>query len=204
MFAMYEVVFFVFSIILITAAVMVITLRNSVYAALFLVLLFFSSAVLWIMMQAEFLALVLIFIYVGAVTTLFLFIVMMLNVTFSKKQEKFVRFFPFALMTILLLVVTMITIINSRYSGTYSIVPFSRVPSNFSNVKIIGTLLYTNYLYPFEIAAIILLVATISAVALALHDREKCNTKVQRVSEQLQVTKLNRLRIIKMEAEKDR
>nr|WP_039669835.1 NADH-quinone oxidoreductase subunit J [Coxiella endosymbiont of Amblyomma americanum] len=201
---MYEVVFFVFSIILITAAVMVITLRNSVYAALFLVLLFFSSAVLWIMMQAEFLALVLIFIYVGAVTTLFLFIVMMLNVTFSKKQEKFVRFFPFALMTILLLVVTMITIINSRYSGTYSIVPFSRVPSNFSNVKIIGTLLYTNYLYPFEIAAIILLVATISAVALALHDREKCNTKVQRVSEQLQVTKLNRLRIIKMEAEKDR
>ena len=200
MFPVYEVIFFIFATVLIAAAVMVILSRNSVYAVLFLVLAFFSSAVLWMMMQAEFLALVLIFVYTGAVMTLFLFVVMMMNVDLAKTEEKFVRFLPFALIAMLLLITTMVIVISPSHFGIAS-VSLPHVPANFSNVRAMGYLLYTNYLYPVEISAVILLVAIIAAITLSFHGR-KSDTKTQRISEQLRVKKSDRLRIVKMKVEK--
>ena len=196
----YEVIFFIFAAILIAAAVMVIISRNPVHSVLFLVLAFFASATLWMMMQAEFLALVLIFVYAGAVMTLFLFVVMMLNIDLSKIQERFVRFLPFALIAMLLLIVTMVVVVSPRHFGIAAISLY-RVPANFSNVKAIGSLLYTDYLYPFEIAAVILLVAIISAITLTFHGR-KPGTKMQKIPGQLKIKKSDRLRVIKMKTEK--
>lgn len=200
MFPIYEVIFFIFAIVLIAAATMLIVSHNPVHAVLFLVLAFFASAVLWVMMQAEFLCLVLIFVYVGAVMTLFLFVVMMLNIDLSKIQQKFVRFLPFGLLSMLLLIATMIVVVSPRHFGMAS-TTLPRVPANFSDTKAIGALLYTHYLLPFEIAAVILLVAIIASITLAFHGR-KSDTKLQRIWEQLEATKENRLRVIKMKAEK--
>lgn len=201
MFPIYNVIFFIFAIILIAAATMVIVSRNPVHAVLFIMLAFFASAVLWMMMQAEFLSLILIFVYLGAVMTLFLFIVMMLNIGLSKMEQKFVRFLlPLGLLLILLLIATMVFIIKPRYFG----VAFTTLPcvhANFSNSKAIGVLLYTHYLLPFEIAAVILLVAVVAAITLAFHGR-KSDIKSQRIQEQLETTKENRLRVIKMKVEK--
>lgn len=200
MFPIYKVVFFIFAAVLIAAAVMVITSRNPVRAILFLVLAFFASAVLWMMLQAEFLSLVLIFVYVGAVMTLFLFVVMMLNIDLSKLQEKFVRYLPFGLVVMVLLVGTMILVVSPKHlPATTS--HLKLFPANYSNVKAMGILLFTDYLYPFEIAAVILLVAMIAAITLAFHGR-KPNTKSQKISEQLKAQKKDRLRIVKMKAEK--
>ncbi|WP_304985430.1 NADH-quinone oxidoreductase subunit J [Coxiella-like endosymbiont] len=200
MFPIYEVIFFIFAALLIAATVMVIISRNPVHAVLFLVLAFFASAILWMMMQTEFLALVLIFVYVGAVTTLFLFVVMMLNIDLSKTQEKFVRFLPFGLIAMFLLIATMIVVVSPRRFGIAA-VSFPCMSANFSNVKAMGSILYTDYLYPFQIAAVILLVAIIAAITLAFHGR-KPDAKVQRISEQLEVKKSDRLRLVKMEIEK--
>ena len=193
--------FFIFAAILIAAAAMVITLRNSVYAALFLALTFFTSAILWMMMQAEFLALVLIFIYVGAIMTLFLFVVMMLNINLAKMQEKFVRFLPFSLIVILLFITTMVVVISLRHFRNVATSSLPFIPANVSNVRDMGNLLYANYFYPVEIAAIILLVAIISVISLAFYGRRP-DTKSQRVPEQLKVKKLNRLRIVKIEVKR--
>ncbi|WP_264435627.1 NADH-quinone oxidoreductase subunit J [Coxiella endosymbiont of Dermacentor marginatus] len=200
MLPIYEIIFFIFSAILITATVMVIISRNSVYAAFFLVLTFFASAILWMMMQAEFLALVLIFIYVSAIMTLFLFVVMMLDINLSKTREKFVKFLPFSVTAVLLLIATMIITVNLHHFGI-SIISLPQVPDNNSNIKAIGSLLYTDYLYPFEIAAVILLVAIIAVITLAFHGR-RSDAKVQRVPEQLKVEKLDRLRVVKIKMEK--
>lgn len=200
MFPTYEVVFYVFAVILIVTAVMVIISRNPVRAILFLVLAFVASSVLWMMMQAEFLSLVLIFVYVGAVMTLFLFVVMMLNIDLSKMQEKFVRYLPLGILVVLLLIATMIVALYSKHS-LLSTDALQRFPANYSNVKAMGTLLYTHYIFAFEIASVILLVAMVSAITLAFHGR-KPNTKAQRVSKQLRAQKKDRLRIIKMKAEK--
>lgn len=200
MLPIYEIVFFIFSAILITATVMVIISRNSVYAAFFLVLAFFASAILWMMMQAEFLALVLIFVYVSAIMTLFLFVVMMLDMNLSKMKEKFVKFLPFSVIAVLLLIVTMIITVNLHHFGIF-VISLPQMPDNFSNIKAIGSLLYTDYLYPFEIAAIILLVAIIATITLAFHGR-KSDAKVQRIPEQLKVEKLDRLRVVKIKMEK--
>lgn len=200
MFPTYEVIFYISAIILLAAAVMVIVSRNPVRAILFLVLAFVASAVLWMMMQAEFLSLVLIFVYVGAVMTLFLFVVMMLNIDLSKVQEKFVRYLPLGIIVVLLLIATMIVALHPNYSvlGSDTLKPY---PAHYSNVKAMGTLLYTQYLLAFEIAAVILLVAMISAITLAFYGR-KPNTKSQRIIEQIKAEKKDRLRIVKMKVEK--
>lgn len=200
MLPIYEIMFFIFSAILIASTVMVIISHNSVHSAFFLVLAFFASAVLWMMMQAEFLSLVLIFVYVSAIMTLFLFVVMMLDINLSKMKEKFVKFLPFGLTVMLLLIATMVIAVNLHRFGI-SVISLPHVPANFSNVKAIGSLLYTAYLYPFEIAAIILLVAIISAITLAFHGRRP-DAKVQRVPEQLKVKKSDRLRVVKIKMEK--
>ncbi|PMB54696.1 NADH-quinone oxidoreductase subunit J [Coxiella endosymbiont of Rhipicephalus microplus] len=200
MFSIYEAIFFIFAVILIAAALMVIISRNPVHAVLSLVLAFFASAILWMMMQAEFLALVLIFVYVGAVMTLFLFVVMMLNINLSTIQAKFVKFLPFSLIVMFVLIASMIVVVSHRLFGI-SAVSLPCVSANFSNVKVMGSLLYIDYLYPFQIAAVILLVAIIAAITLAFHGR-KSDTKVQQIPQQLKVKKLDRLRLVKMEIKK--
>lgn len=200
MFPTYQVIFFIFAIMLIAAAVMVIVSRNPVHSILFLVLAFFASAILWMMLQAEFLALILIFVYVGAVMTLFLFVVMMLNIDLSKIREQFVRFLPIGILIMLLLIATMVVVVLPKHlpSATSHL---THLPASFSNVKAMGNLLYTDYLLPFEIASIILLVAIIAAITLAFYGR-KPNTKAQNIAKQLMASKKNRLRVVKMKAEK--
>ena len=201
MFPVYNIIFFIFAIVLIYAATMVVVSRNPVHAVLFVMLAFFSSAVLWMIMQAEFLSLILIFIYLGAVMTLFLFVVMMLNIDLSKMEKKFVGLLSsLGLLSILILISTMAVIVRPRYFSLAS-TTLLRVPDNFSNSKAMGVLLYTHYLLPFEIAATILLVAIIAAITLAFHER-KSNTKSQCIREQLEITKENRLHVIKMKVEK--
>lgn len=199
-FPIHQVVFFFFSAILIAAALMVIFSRNPVYSVLFLVLAFFASAVLWMSLQAEFLALVLIFVYVGAVMTLFLFVVMMLNVDLSAMKEGFVRYLPVGLLAAVLLIGTMFLVIGPEHLKEASTMP-THYSANYSNVKVMGVLLYTHYLYPFEIASLILLVAIISAIALAFHSRRPDN-KSQKISKQLKANKKDRLRIVDIKADK--
>src|SRR3990167_6284406 len=200
MFPTYAVVFYIFSALLLMSAVGVIIVRNPVQAVLFLVLAFVSSAVLWMMLQAEFLSLVLIFVYVGAVMTLFLFVVMMLNIDLSKIREKFVRYLPYGLGIMGLLVATMIVAISpERFFAMANRLP--SFPAHYNNVQAMGMTLYTEYLYPFEIAAVILLVAIVAAIALAFHGRKK-DTKSQRIAQQLKANKRNSLRIIKMRSER--
>jgi len=198
-FPIHQVVFFFFSAILVGAAVMVISSRNPVYSVLFLVLSFFATAVLWMLLQAEFLSLVLIFVYVGAVMTLFLFVVMMLNIDLSAMKEGFVRYLPYGFLAMVLLVGTMLLVIGPKHLGEASVLP-THYPANYSNTKAMGTLLFTHYLYPFELAAVILLVAIIAAIALAFHGR-KADNKAGKVSEQLQARKRDRLRIVDIKAE---
>lgn len=173
--------------------------RNPVHAALFLVLAFFASAVLWMLLQAEFLSLLLIFVYVGAVMTLFLFVIMMLDIDPSTMRKKFAHYLPFALIVIALLVGTILLVISPEHLKEASVLP-AQYPANYNNTKVMGTLLFTQYIYPFEIAAAILLVAMISAITLAFHGR-KPGSKSQKISEQLRANKRDRLRIVDIKAE---
>lgn len=198
-FPIYQVIFYVFAAILLVAGLLVITSRNPVRAILFLVLAFFASAVLWMIIQAEFLALVLIFVYVGAVMTLFLFVVMMLNIDLVVTKEKFIRHLPVGVLALLALVALMIMVVSPKHL-TFAQQGFTAFPADYNNTKMLGELLYTDYILPFEIAGLILLVAMISAITLAFHGR-KPNTKSQSISQQHLATKKNRLRIVKMKAE---
>ena len=196
----HQIIFYVFSAIVIVSALLVILLKNPVKAALFLVLAFFASSVLWMMLQAEFLALALIFVYVGAVMTLFLFVVMMLNPNIAVQREGFVRYFPFAAI-ILALFVGMMFYVASPSHFVKSGLMLTSQPASYSNAAAMGQLLFTKYLYPFELAAMILLAAIISAISLAFFGR-KPGTKSQIIAKQLQAKKSERLRIINMEADK--
>ena len=198
-FPIHQVVFYVFSAVLIASAVMVISARNPVHNVLFLVLAFFASAVLWMLLQAEFLSLVLIFVYVGAVMTLFLFVVMMLNIDLSAMRQKFVRYLPFGLLVIVLLVGTILFVIGPKHLKEAATLP-AYYPADYNNTKVMGTLLFTEYLYPFEIAAVILLVAIIAAIALAYRGRKPDN-KAKKVPEQLKARKQDRLRIVDIKAD---
>jgi len=195
-----QIVFFFFSFVLISAATMVIVSRNPVRAILFLVLTFFASAVLWMLIQAEFLSLVLIFVYVGAVMTLFLFVVMMLNIELAEIKGGFVRYLPYGILVMVLIVGMLFLAVGPKHLKLATVLP-AKFSADYSNVRVMGTLLFTDYLYPFEIAAVILLVAIISAIALAFHGL-KPDTKSQRATEQINAKKEDRLRIIKMKAEK--
>jgi NADH-quinone oxidoreductase subunit J len=201
MFPIYPVVFFSFALLVVMAAVMVVFSRNPVRAVLFLVLCFFGSAVLWMLLQAEFLALVLIFVYVGAVMTLFLFVVMMLNIDLSRLKEGFVRYLPLGLLALILLVGLMAYVADPAHVGSLKNAHLMRVGPHHSNTTVMGMVLYTDLIYPFEIAAVILLVAIVASITLVFRGRRH-DTKGQDVSQQQQASKADRLRIIKMKAEK--
>lgn len=196
---MLQVVFYFFSALLLLAAVMVITARNPVHGVLFLVLAFFASAVLWMLLQAEFLSLALIFVYVGAVLTLFLFVVMMINIDLTPLREGFVRYLPFGIIVMVLLVSLMVFVIGPQHFGL-SYATLALRPANYSNVQDLGNVLYTQYMYAFELAAVVLLVAIIAAISLAFRGRR--NSKLQNIDAQIAADPKTRVRLVKMSAEK--
>ncbi len=162
--------FYVFAAVLLFAAVRVITVRNSVHAALFLVLAFFTSAALWLLLEAEFLAIVLVLVYVGAVMVLFLFVVMMLDINLSPLREGFVQYLPLGALIAGVIILEMGLVAYSRFFSSPQF-HFTPQPADYSNTKELGSVLYTVYVYPFEIAAVILLVAIVAAIALTMRKR---------------------------------
>jgi len=192
-----SIIFYVFAAVLIVSALRVITAHNPVHAAMFLVLSFFTAAALWLLIYAEFLALVLILVYVGAVMVLFLFVVMMLDINFDKLREGFWQHLPIAATVAVLMVGQMALLlagkaINLKDSAT--IAP----AAGASNTRELGRILYTDYLLPFELAAVVLLVAMVAAIALTLRARKEVKTQV--IGDQVRVKSTDRLKIIKMDA----
>ena len=197
-----EVLFYIFSILLIAASVMVITAKNPVHSAVFLVFAFVTTAALWIVLEAEFLALVLILVYVGAVMTLFLFVVMMLNVKKLPEREGVVRYMPFAVIILgIILGITFIAIGPSHFGIGAHAVPAHHGP-NYSNTKELGSVLYTQYALGFELAACILLVAIVAAITLSFRGRQK-DSLGQKPHEQVAVRREDRVRIVKMQSEQN-
>jgi len=192
------IVFYSFAAWLIFAALMVISSKHSVKSALFLVLSFVSASAIWMLLEAEFLAISLIVVYVGAVMVLLLFVVMMLDVDYAALRQGFVRKLPIALViSIGFFVILYNFITHGDFSAANYPIPEAK-PAGYSNIKELGRVLYTEYVIAFEVAAVILLVAIISAIALTFRGRR--NRKVQNISKQLQANKKNRLKIVKMDA----
>ncbi len=196
-----QIIFYIFATILVLSALGVITARNPVHAALLLVLAFFTSAALWLLLEAEFLAIVLVLVYVGAVMVLFLFVVMMLDINIARMREGFARYLPVGALVAVLIAAQMVLVVGSRHFGLDPTAAPVRHPADYSNTEALGSVLYTVYVYPFEIAAAILMVAIISAIALTLRKRTQ-NTKYQNPSEQVLVRREDRVRIVKMPSEK--
>jgi len=194
------VVFYVFAAILLAAALRVITARNPVHAALYLVLAFFTAAAIWLLLRAEFLAITLVLVYVGAVMVLFLFVVMMLDINLERLREGFWKNLPLAVVVGGVMAFEMVAVLAQRYFGVPTRTPM--VPADYSNTKELGRVLYTQYVYAFEIAAVILLVAIIAAIALTLRRRK--DSKAQDPAQQVAVRRAERVRMVSMPAEKDR
>jgi NADH-quinone oxidoreductase subunit J len=188
--------FYLFSFVLIMSALGVITSRNPVYAALFLVLSFVTAAGLWMLLFAEFLALTLILVYVGAVMVLFLFVVMMLDINFDKLREGFRQNAFVAALVGIVMLAEMAILLGGKSLGLAGAMPGA--PAAVSNTKELGRVLYTEYLLPFELAAVVLLIAMIAAIALTL--RERRGSKSQDIGAQVRVKSGDRLKIIKMDA----
>jgi NADH-quinone oxidoreductase subunit J len=193
------VVFYAFATILLLAAVTVIVSRNPVHAALFLVLAFFTASAIWLLLRAEFLAIALVLVYVGAVMVLFLFVVMMLDINLEQLREGFWQYLPIGALVAGLMAAEMAAVLINRWTGLAN--PPGVVPADYSNTKELGRLLYTDYAYAFEIAAVVLLVAIIAAIALTLRRRK--DTRSQDPSLQVRARREDRVRLVSMPAEKD-
>ncbi len=194
-----DIVFYTLAAILLFAGLRVITTRNPVYAALHLVLAFFTAAGIWLLLEAEFLAIVLVLVYVGAVMVLFLFVVMMLDINLDKLREGFWSALPVALPVGGLMAVEMVMIVGARNFGVDKVAAPAARPADYSNTAELGRVLYTDYLLPFELASVVLLVAIVAAIALTLRDRG--DSKSMDPSKQVLVKKADRIRIVKMQAE---
>jgi NADH-quinone oxidoreductase subunit J len=197
-----DLVFYFFSAMLVMAGLGVISSRNPVHSALFLVLSFFSCAALWLLLQAEFLAIVLVLVYVGAVMVLFLFVVMMLDINLTQMRQGFVRYLPIGALVALVMVAQMVWVVGpvgpDVFVGEQLDQAVQRA-ADYSNTRELGRVLYTDYVFAFEIASVILLVAIVAAIALTMRRREM--TKYQTPGKQVQVRKADRLRVVKMDAE---
>ena len=196
------VLFYVFAAFLIGAAIGVITTRNPVHAVLFLVLAFVQSAVLWLLIEAEFLAIVLVLVYVGAVMVLFLFVVMMLDINVEKIREGFTRYLPLGVALALIVVVEIGHVIWFRSQGLAFATTPKPTPEGYSNTKELGAVLYTQHVYAFEIASVILLLAIVAAITLTM--RQRRGLKVQNISKQVAVRREDRIRIVKVETSTER
>jgi NADH-quinone oxidoreductase subunit J len=192
-------VFYVFAAVLVFSATMVITRRNPVHSVLFLVLAFFNAAGLWMLLEAEFLAITLVLVYVGAVMVLFLFVVMMLDIEVAELRASFIKYMPIGILIGLLMIVELLLVVGPKHFGLDKYAAPAKHAADYSNTKELGEMLYTNYLYPFEIAAVILLVAIVAAISLTL--RRRPETRYQDPASQVVVKKKDRLKIVKMEAE---
>ena len=195
----FEVVFYAFSTLMVVAALGVVSARNPVHSALFLVLTFFATSAVWLLLEAEFLAITLVLVYVGAVMVLFLFVVMMLDINVTRMREGMMRYAPFGIAIALLLIVQMIMIVGPEHFGFAAFPAPQMHGADYSNTKELGRILYTDYVYAFELAAVILLVAIVAAIALTM--RRRPNTRHQIPGEQMKVLKEDRLRIVKMKSE---
>jgi NADH-quinone oxidoreductase subunit J len=194
-----QLLFYVFATILVLGAVGVITSRNPVYSALCLVLCFITSAVLWMLIEAEFLAIVLVLVYVGAVMVLFLFVVMMLDIKTEELRAGFTRYAPFGWIVAALVVVEVVGVVIARRLGIDVTQGAAPLPANYSNTEELGALLYTKYAYAFEVAAVVLLVAIVAAIALTM--RKRPGLKVQDINAQVAVHARDRVRVVKMDPE---
>lgn len=193
-----QLLFYAFAAVLVVSAIGVITARNPVHAALFLVFTFFNSAIIWMLMEAEFLAIVLVLVYVGAVMVLFLFVVMMLDINIAQLREGFTRYAPLGAVVAIVVVAEIAGVVWVKSLGlTAAAAP---TVETASNTQALGQLLYRDYLYPFELAAVLLLVAIVAAIVLTMRHRK--GHKVQDIAAQVSVRREDRVRIIKMPAEK--
>ncbi len=190
-----QVLFYLFSAVLVAAALGVIVSRNPVYSALSLVLAFFTSAALWLLIEAEFLAIVLVLVYVGAVMVLFLFVVMMLDINVEEIKRGFTRYAWLGWLVALLVIGQMVAVFGARSFGIDTSVGVVRRSADHSNTRELGEVLYTQYVYPFELAAVLLLVAIVAAIALTM--RRRPGLKPQDVSKQVAVRREDRVRIVK-------
>jgi NADH-quinone oxidoreductase subunit J len=194
------ILFFIFSATLIAAALGVILARNPVYSALLLVLCFFTSAVIWLLLEAEFLGIVLVLVYVGAVMVLFLFVVMMLDINLEELRKGLASYWPLAVAVAGFVIFAMVNVIVVRHLGGMSLRTAPPLPANYSNTRELGVVLFTRYAYPAQIAAVILLVASVAAIVLTL--RRRTGGKLQNIAMQVAVRAQDRVRIVKMAAEK--
>nr|WP_193568371.1 NADH-quinone oxidoreductase subunit J [Oleiagrimonas citrea] len=192
--------FYAFGAVAVASALMVITLRNSVHAVLSLVLTFFSVASIWLLAQAEFLAIALIVVYVGAVMVLFLFVVMMLDINLERMREGFIKYLPVGIIVAAVMLVEMLALIGVRAMHVMTMGPDPAAAAGMSNTAWLGQALYTRFLLPFEIAALILTVGLIAAVVLTL--RHKPLTRRQNPGDQVRVSNRDRVRVVKMDAER--
>ncbi len=189
-------IFWTFAIVLVASALAVISVRNAVHAALFLVLTFFTSACIWLLAQAEFLAIVLVLVYVGAVMVLFLFVEMMLDIKIAPLREGFARYLPVAIVVALAMLGEMLALITWRRLGDRMAPEDPALAAGMSNTEWLGRALFGDFLLPFEVAGVILTVAIIAAIALTL--RRRTNVKQQNPARQVLVRKQDRLRVVKM------
>ncbi len=190
-----QIIFYLFATVAVFSSLMVVASRNSVHSVLFLVLTFFATAGIWLTLNAEFMALILVLVYVGAVMTLFLFVVMMLNIDLEGRREGFVRYLPLAAIIVLLIVGLTVIVVGPEQFGLLTMPAPLAKAADYSNTADLGSVLYTDYAYPFEIAAVLLLTAIIAAISLA-HRKPK-GRKRQNIQEQIAVRREDRVRLIK-------
>lgn len=188
--------FYFFAAIMVIAAVRMITAKNPVHSALSLVLVFFTSSAIWLLLEAEFLAITLVLVYVGAVMVLFLFVVMMLDINITQMREGFVRFMPVAVVVSVVMIVELILVVMSK---EFDIGREVVAETQIGNTQALGEILYTDYLLPFEVASVILLVAIVAAIVLTLRQRPK--TRYQNPASQVKVKAKDRVRIVSLPSE---
>jgi NADH-quinone oxidoreductase subunit J len=191
------ILFYAFATVLVGAALGVVLSRNPVHAALFLVLAFFNSAALWLLLEAEFLAIVLVLVYVGAVMVLFLFVVMMLDVNVAELREGFTRYAPLGAVVAGIMILEIFYVVWVRHLGFDLAAAAPPLPAGVSNTKALGAVLYTDYVLPFELAAVVLLVAIVAAIVLTM--RRRPGHKLQDISRQVAVRAADRVRVVKVE-----
>jgi NADH-quinone oxidoreductase subunit J len=194
------IIFYSFAAILVVASLAVVTVRNPVHAALCLVLAFFTSAAIWLLLEAEFLAITLVLVYVGAVMVLFLFVVMMLDININKLREGFARYLPVGIIVGLVILAQMAVVLGPEQFGIDKVAEPVKHGADYSNTKELGSVLYTEYVYPFELASVILLLAIVAAIMLTM--RRRGTRKEQNISDQVRTQRNDRIRIVKMAAEK--
>jgi len=194
-----SILFYAFAALVVIASIGVITARNPVHCALFLVFAFITSAVIWLLLEAEFLAVTLLVVYVGAVMVLWLFVVMMLDIDLAKLKQGFTRYAPLGVLIALIVIAQIGLVVWVRNLGLEPGTPPVPKPAGYSNTAELGELLYTQFLYPFEVAAVILLVAIVAAITLTM--RRRPGQKVQDINRQVAVRARDRIRIVKMDAE---